>query len=316
MDDIWLWLVLALALWAAAIALAARAVELANPPLGKFLDIRGLKLHYIERGHGPTVVLIHGNVTMLKDFWLSGVMERLAQRYRVIVFDRPGFGYSSRPRDRIWTPSAQAEILAEALVMLRSGPAIVVAHSWGTLVALALAERHRSRVSALVLVSGFYYPRLRFDVLLAATGALPILGDILRYTISPVMGALSLPLMLRAMFGPPPIPLRVKYDFPKLMMVRPSQIRAASEDGAIMVQSAAAFAPTYAELRLPTVIIAGTEDRIVKPEQSTSLFDDIAGSRLDLVPGGGHMVHHFAPERIATAVDEAAVLSGLMVLKS
>lgn len=316
MEQMWVWLALAAILWAGAVAIAARAVEFANPPIGKFIDVNGLKLHYIERGQGPAVVLIHGNVTMLQDFLLSGVMELLATRYRLIVFDRPGFGYSPRPRDRVWTPEAQAAVLALAFERLGTGPAIVVGHSWGTLVALALAERHRALVSGIVLVSGFYYPRFRFDVLLAAPAAMPVLGDILRYTISPVAGLLFLPLMLRAMFGPPPIPLRVTYDFPKLMMLRPGQIRAASEDGAIMIKSAAALAPTYSELRIPAIIVAGTDDRIVKPEQSSSLFDDLAASRLDLVPGGGHMVHHFAPEHIATAVDEAAVLGGVMALKS
>ena len=74
----------------------------------------GVRLHYIDRGQGEPVVLLHGNGTMAQDFDLSGVLEIAAGRYRVIAFDRPGYGHSARPRDRIWTPDAQAKLLITA----------------------------------------------------------------------------------------------------------------------------------------------------------------------------------------------------------
>ena len=79
----------------------ARLAERKNPPAGQFLDIEGVHLHYLERGEGPPLVLLHGNGAMAQDFEISGILEQLAQRYRVIAVDRPGFGHTSRPNLRV-----------------------------------------------------------------------------------------------------------------------------------------------------------------------------------------------------------------------
>ena len=84
----------------------AKRAERNNPPIGKFVDVGALRLHYIELGDGEPLVLLHGNSGMIQDFTSSGLVERAGQRYRVIVFDRPGFGYSDRPRRTIWTSEA------------------------------------------------------------------------------------------------------------------------------------------------------------------------------------------------------------------
>jgi pimeloyl-ACP methyl ester carboxylesterase len=180
----------------------SKIVEHRNPPIGKFLAIDGIRLHYFERGSGPAVVYLHGNATMLQDFCLSDAFAWTALKGRAIAFDRPGFGYSTRPRARTWTASEQADVLAAALHRLNSGPTTTVGHSWGTLVAIALAERHPEIVRSVVLLSGYCFTRPRFDVVFAALGALPIVGDILRYTVTPVCGVCMLPVALRAMFGP------------------------------------------------------------------------------------------------------------------
>ncbi len=77
---------------------ATRKAERRTPPIGQFMTIDGLRLHYIERGHGEPLVLIHGNGTLIQDFLVSGIVDDLAKRHRVIIFDRPGYGYSDRPR--------------------------------------------------------------------------------------------------------------------------------------------------------------------------------------------------------------------------
>jgi pimeloyl-ACP methyl ester carboxylesterase len=80
----------------------ARDAEHRYPPIGGFLNVNGVRMHYIECGQGDPVVLIHGNGGMLQDFTVSGLVDHLSSRHRVIVFDRPGFGYSDRPRG-LWT---------------------------------------------------------------------------------------------------------------------------------------------------------------------------------------------------------------------
>ncbi len=69
--------------------LAMRA-ERRNPPSGRFIGLAGIRLHFIERGEDPPLVLLHGNCSLIEDFASSGLMDLAAGRHRVIVFDRPG----------------------------------------------------------------------------------------------------------------------------------------------------------------------------------------------------------------------------------
>ena len=84
----------------------ARQAERDHPPRGRFLEIDGTRLHYLERGAGPPVVLLHGNVVSAEDYVWSGVLDRVAERHRVVAIDRPGFGYSDRPQGRLDAGSA------------------------------------------------------------------------------------------------------------------------------------------------------------------------------------------------------------------
>src|SRR5690242_16425555 len=97
-----------------------RIAERRNPPIGQFIGSEGIRLHYIDRGNpnAPSVVLFHGNGTMIQDLTISGIVDLLARDHRVICFDRPGFGHSERNRSRIWTATAQADLFAEVLTHL------------------------------------------------------------------------------------------------------------------------------------------------------------------------------------------------------
>src|SRR4029078_10985425 len=96
----------ATALWNRA---QARLAERDHPPTGRFLEIDGIRMHYLERGSGPPVVLLHGNVVTAEDYFLRGVFSQLVDLvHRVVAIDRPGFGYSDRPQGMLWTPAVQA----------------------------------------------------------------------------------------------------------------------------------------------------------------------------------------------------------------
>src|SRR2546423_6608874 len=111
----------------------AKKAENDNPPAGEFLHVNGVRLHYVERGSGAPLVLLHGNGSMIEDFESSGLITSAAKNHRVIVFDRPGFGHSDRPRNVVWTPAAQAELINSALQQSGVTHAIVLGHSWGNL---------------------------------------------------------------------------------------------------------------------------------------------------------------------------------------
>jgi hypothetical protein len=76
----------------------SREAERETPPIGQFLTVDGVMLHYVERGRGEPLVLIHGNGMMIQDFLVSGIVDDLAKRYRVIIIDQLGNGYSDRLR--------------------------------------------------------------------------------------------------------------------------------------------------------------------------------------------------------------------------
>jgi pimeloyl-ACP methyl ester carboxylesterase len=285
----------------------AKDAERRNPPKGRFLDIDGVRLHYVERGTGQPLVLLHGNGSMIQDFESSGLLERAAKSYRVIVFDRPGYGHSARPRNVLWSPDKQADLIEKALRQIGAAPAIVLGHSWGASVAVALGLEFPACVKALVLASGYYYPTVRSDVVAMSGPAIPLLGDVLRYTLAPIASRVLWPLLLRKIFGPREIPQEFAEGFPKGMAVRPSQLRASAAESALMIPDAVHFQDTYVDLKMPVVIIAGELDRLVDTErQSARLHDEIAQSTFRSVTGAGHMVHQTDTDAVMAAIHEAA----------
>jgi pimeloyl-ACP methyl ester carboxylesterase len=290
--------------------LVARRTERKNAPQGSFLTVNGTRLHYSDRGEGTPIVLIHGNAVSGDDWNTSGVADLLLRSHRVIIFDRPGFGHSERPRGKLWTAVRQADLIHDALLHLEVEQPVLVGHSLGTIVALALAERYQADIAALVLLSGYYFWTLRPDVLLVTPGALPVLGDILSYTVSPLLGWLQMPILKWSMFSPAPVSDRFRDDYSTAMALRPSQLRATSVDGALMIQGALALRDHYQDLTLPVVIIAGEGDKVVFKRMSERLHACLSNSALHIVRNAGHMVHHFAPQQVAAAIASVAVSPG------
>ena len=283
----------------------AKKAEHRNPPIGRFITVDGVRLHYVERGTGSPLVLLHGNGSMIQDFESSGLVDLAAKTYRVIAFDRPGFGYSDRPRSIVWTPEAQADLINAALLQMGVSQPLVFGHSWGTLVAVALALKHPRNIRALILASGYYYPTVRADVWVISPPAMPLIGDVLSHTISPILGRLLWPLLLRKIFGPSPVPEKFA-GFPEEMTMRPSQIRASAAETALMIPAAYSFREAYGHLKMPVVIIAGAEDQVSEVQQSAELHRDIPQSTLRCIPSTGHMVHQTATAEVMSAIDMVA----------
>ena len=283
----------------------ARRAEREKPPEGQFMDLDGVRLHYLMRGEGPPVVLLHGNAVTLADFNASGLIDRLAQNHRVIAFDRPGFGHSNRPRDRLWTPTAQAALFHAALEQLGIEQAVVVGHSMGTLVALAMALDFPGDVRSLVLIGGYYYPTLRLDALLTAPVALPVVGDVMRYTVTALSARAMLNGMVKGLFAPKEVPAGFFPALSREMMLRPVQLRATAEDAAFMIPAARTNSNRYNDLKMPVTLIAGAADLVVDFEaHSTRFHGELPQSKLHVLPETGHMAHYIAQELIVEAIDK------------
>ena len=182
---------------------------------------------------------------------------------------------------------------------------VIIGHSWGCLVALAYALEYPWNSASVVLASGYYYPTARPDALLLAPPGMPVVGDILRYTVSPLVGRLLWPAWLRLLFSPLSVPDYFS-RFPMWMALRPGQLRAVGEESAMLALVTARMQREYKKLRAPAVIVAGDRDRYVSTERhSQRLHKSLPGSAFITVAGAGHMAHHAAPgvfmEAIATA---------------
>jgi pimeloyl-ACP methyl ester carboxylesterase len=285
---------------------SARA-ERAHRPLGRFINVDGVRLHYLDEGDGPPLVLLHGLGSMVEDFVLSGLVREASKRYRVIAFDRPGYGHSERPRRMRFGAAAQAELVGKALDRLEVRRPIVLGHSWGTLVAVALALEFPEVPRSLVLASGLYFPSLRLDAPLMAPPAIPLVGDVLARTLSPLAGRAMWPGFLRLIFGPAPVPPAFAAAFPTWLALRPGQLRAVAEDALATLGATLRAARRYRELTLPVVMVAGERDRYVSAKAHTArLHRLLPSSRLLLSPHSGHMVHHSDLPLVLSAVDCAA----------
>ncbi len=290
---------------------ALKADEPAHAPPGRFVEVDGVRVHVIVRGKGRPVVLIHGNGTMAEDFVICGLVEQLAKTYRVVAIDRPGFGHTERPRHWVWTAAAQARLIGHVLAALNVERPVVVGHSWGTLVALALAIHEGLDLRGLVLLSGYYYPGRRADVALISALAVPGLGDAARALTPGAVGRALAPQVFRHVFKPQAVPARFTARFPVALSLSATQARASAEDTASMNAAAALSQPHYAALRLPVAILSGDADAVVDPaEQSCRLHAEVAGSTLTLLPGQGHMIHYSAKARILRAITAQMALTG------
>lgn len=290
----------------ASLALSRRA-ESTHPPIGRYVVGGGARLHVYETGHGMPVVMIHGLSTSLADMTSSGLASALGQDFRAIAIDRPGYGHSDRPRDRVWDPHEQARALRDALSRISAERPIIVGHSFGALVALAWALDEPQSISGLVLLSGFLYPTARADLVSMAAPVIPGVGDVLRYAVLPWVNRLMMPRVYQQMFAPQPVPPRYWDEQPVSLAARPMTIRAVAEDAALTLPSADELSRRYGELDTAITVIAGDADQVTDPQPHTRRFArEVSRAKCRIVPGVGHMTPFAARDAVVAAVKEMA----------
>lgn len=289
--------------------IAAR-VERRNPPTGRFVDVTGGRLSLIEAGPSQaargTVVLLHGASGSSSDP-MEGFGRRLADEgFRVLAFDRPGFGWSDRLAGAAAaTPAVQAAAIGEALDRLQVGPAIVFGHSWAGALALRMALDRPEQVSGLVLAGPVALP---FEerpspwwVRLAFT---PPMTWFLTQTIGVPIGAYYLPRVASSVFRPEPMTADYVARSRASLILRPGPALANFEDLVALPAALKDQAPRYSEIHVPTVIVAGEEDPVVTTSlQAVPLVETIAGAKLVRLPGAGHMLHYTAPDTLVAQIE-------------
>lgn len=266
----------------------------------------GSDLAYVASGEGPPVVLLHGTLTVLEDMMLA-LAASLTPRRRVIAFDRPGFGRSSWRRfvdAGLWR---QAERLHEALSVLGIDRPIVVGHSFGASVALAMAMRRPERVRGVVALAPLAAPELRLEHLLFAGRSTPNLGPWMSGVAAASSDRSLYPLLWRAMYLPQAMPEAVQASFPFDLAARAGSAIRIGEDSAAVLADLVVLNAAAAVCPVPVRILAGDRDLVVRNDlHGPRLAAMLPGGAFTPLPGLGHMVHHFAAAEIVHAVDEIA----------
>lgn len=286
----------------------ARSAEAAYPPEGSFVELDGTRLHFVQEGTGPDLILIHGASGSTRDFTFQ-MLDALRDSYRVTIFDRPGFGYSDRVEGA--SIADQAALMSAAVAEIGVSRPIILGQSYGGAVALAWAVADLD-AAGLVLVSAASNPW--------TTG----LGTYYEMLSSPAGLALMAPLIsawvpdaainraLMAIYEPNEPPEGYgAYIGPRISMRLPTLRENAMQRRSLLGEIADQVVH-YPEITLPVEILHGTEDTIVPAAtHSEPLSRQLPNAELTLLEGIGHMPHHVALAPVLEAIDRVALRAGL-----
>lgn len=287
------------------------AAERAFPPDGQFVKVDGHPVHYVQKGTGPDLVLIHGASGNTRDFTFS-LVDQLTDRYRVTVFDRPGLGHTPRLAARGVTLADQADLLVAAAGQLGIDKPIVLGQSFGGAVAMAWALEHPDRVAAVVDLAGATYPWPgeldRFYALLAR----PVIGPVLAWAVGAWVSDAYIDRAIAGVFAPQNEPSGYGAYIGGSLVARPHSLLANAQQRTDLREELRAMAPRYPGLTMPIEILHGDADDTVSLQiHSEALARDVASARLTPLPGIGHMPQHVAQPQVIEAIDRAAQRAGL-----
>ncbi len=304
--------VAAATIWRASVREAAAEAD--YPPAGQFIEVRGTRVHYVDRGPDdpdtPTVVLIHGSSGNVND-WTFDMVGRLTDRYRVIAFDRPGLGYTERV-GRNASAATQARLLADAAMALGAEAPIVVGHSYGGAIALSWALERPEAISGLMVLAGASNPwetgvGTYYNLL-----SHPITGPVMAALISAWVPDRVVTDSIAATFTPQSPPDGYAGHFGSGLTLRRFSLLENARQRASLLPQIEAMVPRYGDIDVPTEILHGDADSIVGLRiHSVPLSRQIPDADLVVMQGVGHMPHHADPQAVVDGIDRIAARTAL-----
>lgn len=310
------------------IVLLIRQAEKQFPRQGSLVQSHGVDLHYVDIGpldpddvERAPIVLVHGASGNLRDFEAS-LIPLLADKHRVIAFDRPGHGWSERPDlPDIHDPARQAAVIHEAVKNLGVERPVLLGHSWGGAVASAYALSFGEDLSGLLVLAGATHPWKGEVAWYHRLLAKPVLGTLFLWGIVIPLGRVMAAAGVRSTFAPDPAPDGYEKAIGLSLLFRPGNFRHNSTDTSGLRGHLARQSARYHEIAVPTVIITGNRDQTVLAKlHSYALHEQISGSELIKLEGVGHMPHHVRPDVVVDALTRLAagepVRAGLHVYEA
>jgi pimeloyl-ACP methyl ester carboxylesterase len=286
----------------------ARKVEAAVPPCGQFMEIDGQRLHYLDtKGAGPAVVMIHGLGGNLRNYTYA-LVDKLSGEFRVIAVDRPGSGYSVRQDDAPARLSAQADTLAKFMRALGLKQPLLVGHSLGGALSLAIALDHPDCAGALALIAPLTHAQ--DDVPEPFQGLVvnsPMMRKIIAWTLATPMSIRRAPELLKIVFGPDAVPV----DYPTrgggLLGLRPKSFYNTSSDLVAVNEDLPGMMTRYGGLTIPLGMLYAKGDRILDyRRQGEAMKQKCPALDLVLMDEHGHMLPVTAPDRTADLIRRVA----------
>ena len=283
--------------------------EVNHPPVGQFVTVNGLRVHYDRTGAGPDIILLHGASGNLRD-WTFGLRDLLSPHFRVTSFDRPGLGYSDALPDGGYTLADQVAVLRGAADQLGITRPILLGQSFGGSVSLEWGLQ--GGPAALVLLSAPSLPwpgglDASYQVLSNPLGA-AVVGSVASAFVpeSYVRKAVA------RVFAPEKMPAGyIEHIGADLTLRQVTLVANARQVNGLRAQLVA-MEPRYAGLDLPVELIHGDADTIVPlTVHSAKLVDLLPDARLTVIPGGGHMPQHLHGGLVVEAALRAATRAGL-----
>lgn len=302
-------LLIVLGVLAAATAIASFWIARAHPAKGRFIAVDGGRLHLDELGDHPdgetAVVLVHGASGNMEDMRMA-LGDELAARYRTILIDRPGRGWSERGASSEGaSPQRQADMVSDALDRIGVKRAVIVGHSWGGAFATAFAVRHPQKTAGLVLLAPTSHPWSGGVSWYYSLATLPLIGPLFVHTMVAPLGALLASGATSGVFAPQPAPENYLSRSATWLVLRPKAFTANARDMTELRGNLEKLVPLYPGIAAPTVILVGDRDLAVSNDvHAFRLAKAIPDARLEVLQGVGHLPHHARPDRVVAAVED------------
>ncbi|MBL8917308.1 MAG: alpha/beta fold hydrolase [Myxococcaceae bacterium] len=248
-----------------------------EPIEATFLTIEGTRVRYLDVGQGPPVVLLHGFASAIENW--AGVIPELKQKHRVLALDLKGFGWTDRPVGD-YSPAAQAAVVKALMKERGIDKAAIVAHSWGSSVALAFALAWPEAVDRIALYDAWVYEQQLPSMfqLARAKG----LGEFLFAAFYSERGEERL---ANGFYDPEIIPEKLVEDVEQAME-RPGTRAAALE--AVRGMRFSDVEAKYSTISHPTLLLWGREDIVTPPSIGERLVRQLRNARLVVYPRCGH----------------------------